>query len=146
MLDYGVVFYLVRSFEHLIYVSNDSSRSIVSNVEICYTIAETIGCNARKLALKSLFSRPAKVYKACCQHQYETRQDEAQPCKDASDSASTQATEEHAKLRGFWARKGLVNSKHALKPRKRNPFLFDNDLLFDLSDLSDWATPKRPKL
>lgn len=26
-------------------------------------IAATIGCNARKLALKYLFSRPAKVYK-----------------------------------------------------------------------------------
>ena len=63
MLDDGVVRYLVRSFEYLIYVSNSLSRSTVSSSQIRLTIAATIGCNARKLALKYLFSRPAKVYK-----------------------------------------------------------------------------------
>ena len=35
----------------------------VSRPESLLTIAATIGCNARKLALKYLFSKPAKVYK-----------------------------------------------------------------------------------
>lgn len=63
MFDDGVVCYLVRSFEDLIYVSDGLHRSTASSSQIRHTIAATIGCNARKLALKYLFLRPAKVYK-----------------------------------------------------------------------------------